>query len=531
MISNEMPRPEHPRPDRCRASWMNLNGEWQFSFDREEKGMKEKWFKDEKTFNPKILVPFAPESSLSGIHDEGLHKVCWYKRFFDMSNNLLKKRVLLHFGAVDYKADVWLNESYLGSHEGGYTPFCFDVTDILKTSGNTLSVRAEDDMALEKCGGKQSSARHPEGCLYMRVTGIWQTVWLEGVGSSYIEYFTVIPELKNGKVRISAEISGSENDLKFEAIAKFAGLMDEGFVEDIAVKDNAVDAELIVNKIRLWTPEIPNIYSLTLILKNRQGDEVDSVEGYFAFRSIETKGNRILLNNVPIFLKGALDQGYYPDGLYTPPSDQVQKEDVLWAKKYGLNFIRKHQIVAEPRFYYWCDVLGLMVWAEMPDWGGRTKENMEQYTNEWQEIIRRDINHPSVIAWVSANEWTWEYYSSLKKFGNTSKDIITYCDGYAYRGEPIVFSEIGNWRISECPPLQACWKPYGTGPLTSLENYLLVYREHFTEIMDTPDIAGFCYVQLYDTEGENNGYLTYDRKVKIPPDVIREIHAKKNGFH
>ncbi|MEN6357447.1 MAG: sugar-binding domain-containing protein [Armatimonadota bacterium] len=569
-----VPRPEYPRPESVRPDWLNLNGVWEFAFDPEDTGAPE------KPLDNKIVVPFCPESVLSGVYDEDLHTICRYARFFDLPQNLIGRRVLLHFGAVDHESDVRLNGVHLGKHIGGYDSFSFDVTDILKPTGNRLALRVYDNPDDIKQRGKQSPARYPEGCRYMRITGIWQTVWLEAVGNTYIKDWLLQDNIETGELKIEAEIDGPAKDLIFTAIAYSNG-------KEVARQSAEVgELSLTIPNHLLWSPESPNLYDLRLSLSAPDGGEVDSVDTYFGFRNTYVKNGKIYFNDKVFFLISALDQGYYPDGLYTPPTDDALRADVEWAKKYGLNNVRKHQIIAEPRFHYWCDKLGLTIWEEMPDWGTEPDfcTDADQHLREWTACMKRDINHPCIIAWIPKNEeQKWDnadasavkvrFYEATKSldptrpvidnsgFCHTITDMVdlhirplpgedwhmwfarwrkeineagnfqaydyapTYCDGFKYRGEPLVISETGNWWIEDHPPMGK-WRPNGTGPAANLEEYMELYKKFFLELMSEPECAGFSFVQLYDVEGEVNGYLTYDRKVKVSPEFIADVHAQ-----
>ncbi len=582
-----VPRPEHPRPDKYRSDWHNLNGVWEFAFDREGVGQREKWQYKSKLGGQQIVVPFPPESVLSGVHDEGIHSRCWYARTFDLPEALRGRRLLLHFGAVDYRAEVWLNGERLGSHEGGYDPFDFDASNFVKPAGNRLVVRVEDDPTEAKPRGKQSPELHSSGCIYSRVTGIWQTVWLEAVGATYARDWTITPNVDTGTVALDVRMDGSASGLHLEAEITRNG-------ESLAKARGAIAAEntsgvaLRVPHPAAWTPESPSLYDLDLRLVDDKGREIDRVKSYLGFRKIEVRNGQYLLNGKPFFLISALDQGYNPTGLYTPPTDDFQREDVLWAKRYGLNSIRKHQIVPEPRFLYWCDRLGLTVWAEMADWGCDIAD-CDGFLREWRPRVQRDINHPSIITWVPLNEqgrdpnlngskvriydetrrldpsrpvldnsgwghtktditdlhtnapnfrdWWEKWRRSIARNGNymIEPGLPTFSAGFRHQGQPVVISEVGLWRIDGYPPLvdnhQWPWEEYGSTKVPTEDAYLDLYCDVIVGLMSQPDCAGFSYVQLYDVEGEVNGYLTYDRRPKVPPDVIRAIHSYGLGRH
>ncbi len=576
-----VPRPEHPRPDKMRSDWQNLNGVWEFAFDRDAEGQKQKW-QDKPALERKIVVPFPPESVLSGIHDEGFHSRCWYARNFDLPETLRRRRLLLHFGAVDYRAEVWLNGQRLGDHEGGYDEFDFDVSGIVKPSGNRLVVRVEDDPTEKKPRGKQSPELQPGGSLYSRVTGIWQTVWLEAVGATFARDWTVHADVDTGAVVLDARVDGPASGLRLEAEVSSGGVSIAKGGGPIAA-DNLASAILRVFHPAPWSPQTPNLYDLDLRLVDANGRQIDRVNSYFGFRKIEVRNGHYWLNNKPFFLISALDQGYNPTGLYTPPSDDFQREDVLWAKRYGLNSIRNHQIVPEPRFLYWCDRLGLTVWAEMADWGCDLNDG-EGFLRQWRPRVLRDINHPSIITWVPLNErgrdpkvrgnmvqiyeethrldttrpvldnsgwghartditdlhtnapdfrdWWGQWRRSIAETGNfwLEPGLPAFDRGFRHGGQPVVISEVGLWRIDGFGPLGP-WTEYGSTKVPTVDAYLDLYCDVIVGLMSEPDCAGFSYVQLYDVEGEVNGYLTYDRRPKVPPEVIRTIHAYGLGLH
>jgi hypothetical protein len=578
-----VPRPEHPRPDQYRPLWHNLNGVWEFAFDPADAGRQENW-NDGRKLEGRIIVPFCPESQLSGVYDEGLHPLCWYARSFDVPEDLRGRRLRLHFGAVDYRADVWLNGSHLGQHVGGYDPFDFEVTGIIKPTGNRLVLRVHDDPGEAKPKGKQ--AIEPKGCYYMRVTGIWQTVWLEAVGSTFVRDFVAVADPDTGVVQLRAWVDGPDQGLHLSTVVSREGkTLAQG---QGSVVDQSAAMSTTVPHPTSWSPTNPALYDVELSLVTAEGNEIDRVRSYVGFRKVTTRDGMLHLNSQPFFLVSALDQGYYPQSLYTPPTDEALRQDVEWAKRYGLNSVRKHQIVAEPRFYYWCDRLGLTVWGEMAD-GGADLRQTEDFLRQWGACLRRNINHPCIITWVPTNEqqspedeqysrikvriyeatkaldstrpvidtsgychtqtditdlhvnprgangwrdWWQQWRRSITETGNfpAYPDRPTYCAGFRHQGQPVIISEAGNFLIAEFPPLGP-WKAYGydnpyrDGPIATAKEYVAIYREYFLALIEEPECAGFSYVQLYDVEGEVNGYLTYDRKPKVPAQVIAEIHA------
>jgi len=573
----QIPRSEHPRPDSYRSNWSNLNGIWEFAFDPDDKGTREAW-QIGRGLSSQIIVPFCPESQLSGVYDEDYHNVCWYARTFDLPENLRDCRVLLHFGAVDYRTDVWLNGDFLGRHVGGYDSFSFDITQALKQTGNRLVLKVEDDSKETKPSGKQAPERYPTGCHYMRVTGIWQTVWLEHVGNTYIPNWTLTGDPVTGDVRIRASVDGNAAGLRLAATAYFDG--NEVAGQSTPVAGDTAEITFTVPDPKPWSPESPALYDLDLKLIDSTGAEIDSVRTYFGLRRVTIEDGMVYLNNKPFFIISALDQGYYPQSLYTPPTDDALRKDVEWSRRYGLNNVRKHQIIAEPRFHYWCDKLGLTIWEEMPDWRSDIDDEL---TRQWSECVKRDINHPCIITWVPTNErrsldpnvhqaqvdlykftkeldptlpvidtsgyfhtetditdlhvnpsdgedcrrWWRDWRESIAKTGNFPAwpDRPAFAEGFRHKGQPVIISETGNWRIETLPPIGS-WQAYGAGPIANVDEYLKLYRDFFLALMAEPECAGFSYVQLYDVEGEVNGYLTYDRKPKVSPEIIAAIHKE-----
>jgi len=574
--SGNLPRPEYPRPDFRRDAWLNLNGLWDFRFDDYDLGESERWYLGEKEFDKKILVPFPFQSKMSGIHDESFHDIVWYRREFSIPEDWKGRRILLHFGAVDYETKVWLNKRFLGSNVGGYVPFYFDITDYLKER-NLLILRIYDPHG-DQPRGKQSSKIHPSGVYYMRITGIWQTVWLEPVGDAYLTSCRVITDIEKAKVTIQTNLKGKTEGCNLSASIYFAS-NEEGKAEK-RIEANSAQLEISLPRVKLWSPEIPDLYDIEFTV-SKNGEVLDKVKSYFGMRKVSIKNGKFLLNNEPHYLKMALDQGYYPDGLYTAPSDDDLRKDVEAAKLLGLNGVRKHQIASDPRYLYWCDKLGLLVWGEMADWGMPLKMK-DIFWEEWKRVIERDFNHPCIVVWVPFNE-RWEAYEDREcqevlveiyrktkaldptrlvidtsGYAHTETDIVDtheyvwkrgsdfrekwkmpqeckdpskrplppFAKGFDYKGQPIIISEWGGYEIDKFKPIVD--RPIKPRRHTVEDEYTFIslYRDVVEAIIDEPAISGFCYTQLYDVEGEVNGFLTYDRKWKIPPEKIAEIHRK-----
>ena len=399
----------YPRPQLQRESWISLNGEWEFSIDPQG---------DERSaanmaFDRRIQVPFAPETPLSGVEETGLYRSVWYRRKFDAPAVAQGQRVLLHFGAVDYAATVWLNDQLVMRHEGGYTPFSADITDWLKPgSPQVIVVRAEDDPEdLAKPRGKQDWKPQPHSIWYYRTTGIWQTVWLEVVSATYLSNVRWTPDAENWEIGLECDIGGTvRDDLEIHVELSLGDriLADDVYsvasaaiTRRIALPDPGIDDYR--NEL-LWSPESPKLIDARLELRDRSGNVLDRVSSYTALRSVQLLGNRFCLNGKPYLLRLVLDQGYWADGGLTAPDDNALRRDVELAKAMGFNGVRKHQKIEDPRYLYWADRLGLMVGGEMPSCYRFTKNSIERLTSQWMEAIRRDISHPCIIAWVPFNE-------------------------------------------------------------------------------------------------------------------------------
>lgn len=576
-----IPRPEYPRPNLKRDLWMNLNGEWDFEFDDENVGEIEKWYKD-KAFSRKIVVPFCFQSKLSGIHTNDFHDYVWYKRSFSIPEEFRNKRVLLNFGAVDYYAKVWVNGEMVGDHIGGSTPFSFDITSFLCEGSNTIVVRAEDSSTeCRQPRGKQSWMKENFGCWYERTTGIWQTVWLEAVSQSYIEKVRLTPDLDNDELAVEAEIKGSVEGLRLNTRISFKGLevdLTEKTISRSRVSFvSNVRSDSMEWKVARWTPEHPNLYDIEFSLIDDEGNCIDRVESYFGMRKVSCKGNKFLLNNVPYYQKLILDQGYFPDSLLTPPSEEAIKKDIRYTKEFGYNGARKHQKVEDPIYLYWCDKMGLLVWGEMASPYEYDETMVKANMTEWMEVVERDYNHPCIIAWTLMNEsWgipdiltdyrqqqhTLALYHMVKSLDSTRlvisndgwehtmSDITTihdyvedgevfaerykdinevmngapnkhkhiFANGYGYEGQPVLLSEYGGIAFEKD-------EGWGYGNKVKDEESFLERFEKITRAIARPGyFVGYCYTQLTDVQQEENGLLTFDRKPKIAPEKIKRIN-------
>ncbi|RYZ85207.1 MAG: glycoside hydrolase family 2, partial [Proteobacteria bacterium] len=398
---------DYPRKTLRRPNWLSLNGPWKFAFDDERV-----WNRPEKVPHyPHIIqVPFCPESEMSGVHDQNFHPRCWYHRSFKLAKS--KNRFILHFGAVDYEASVWVNQTFLGRHTGGHSSFSYDITEALLESGeNTITVRADDDpVDLSKPRGKQDWQLHPHSIWYMRTSGIWQTVWIEEVPQTYLQKIVWTPHLERWEIGCEAFLAGTwagNFQLRVKLSAGEKVLVDDRYTfinreitRRIALSDPGIDD--FRNEL-LWSPEKPTLIEAELEVWD--GDVlVERVRSYTALRSVAVKRGRFLLNGRPYYMRLILDQGYWPKSLMTAPDPLAFKKDIELTKSAGFNGVRKHQKIEDPNYLYWADKLGLLVWVEMPSAYRFTHESVQRLTKEWAEIIDRDLNHPSVAVWVAFNE-------------------------------------------------------------------------------------------------------------------------------
>lgn len=560
-------RPEFPNPQFERRDWMNLNGEWEFETDPGKSG-DARGVQNKAHLAGKIIVPFCPESKLSGIGDIDFMECVWYRRDLEIPAEQTGKRVLLRFGAVDRVATVYVNGVCVGTHSGGFVGFAFDITDFLHEGVNSLCVRAVDEIRDPRYGhGKQSACYASAGCCYTRVTGIWQTVWLEFVPAARIKQFRLIPDIENCKLGFSVDLIGAG---KLTLSASYAGKQ-VGKCE-LTATGGTVTGELLLSELHLWEVGQGRLYDLTLTY----GD--DTVQSYFGMRSLSFDGKKFLLNGKSVFQRLVLDQGYYPDGIYTAPSEDALIRDIQISLDAGFNGARLHQKVFEPRFLYHCDRMGYLVWGEYGNWGINPSDPavIPRMLEEWLEILARDCNHPSIVAWCPLNE-VWEkpdpflmstiyrttkavdptrpcvdssggshvvtdiydvhdYTQDTNTFGKiwSSPDIAEclkisrdYHDyvlvnwrGAAYENQPFMLSEYGGMSFGS-----GGWG-YGNAPQGE-EEFVARYKGLTETLLQNPSMFGFCYTQLYDIEQEINGLYTYERKPKFDMTQIHQVNATK----
>jgi beta-galactosidase/beta-glucuronidase len=577
----------YPRPQLQRAEWFSLNGPWDFEIEADGPPQRP----EQQTWSRQIRVPFSPETSASGIGDTGLYRTCWYRRTFSAPELEPTQRLILHFGAVDYHATVWLNGARLGEHEGGYSPFSFDVTEHIDRSRTeqTIIVRADDDPTdLEKPRGKQDWQLDPHSIWYPRTTGIWQTVWLERVPEMRIQQLIWTSNVERWEIGLDASITAplscklrlavklSLGDL---VLAHDQYLVVAGEVHRrIALSDPGIDD--FRNEL-LWSPAHPRLILAEVELTDLEGKRIDRVLSYTALRTIAVHRDRLLLNGRPYLLRMVLDQGYWPESGLTAPSDAALKRDVELTKSMGFNGARKHQKIEDPRYLYWADRLGLLVWEEMPSAYRFSKRSIERLTEQWMEILQRDVSHPCIMAWVPFNE-SWGvpnlpdsapernyvralYYltkthdPSRPVVGNdgwesVATDIIGIHDydasheriarryfahdvvpklfkrerpggrallleGHSRREHPIVLSEFGGIA------LRADDGTWGYTRIEGVQGFERAFTQLMRVVRRLETLSGFCYTQLTDTYQEANGLLHADRTPKLPIHVIHHAVA------
>lgn len=559
-------RAEHPKPQFERGTWLNLNGEWQFMIDRGCTGEERGVYADDIVFDGKINVPFCPQSRLSGIGDVDFMNSVWYKRTVTLTDENIKGKTYIHFGAVDYKATVYVNGKKCGTHLGGYVSFKFNISGYVKPGVNYICVNAEDDEKdrLIPCG-KQSRSYYSQGCDYTRTTGIWQTVWLEFVAETHIEKVKYYPSVENQSLTVIADVAGKG---VFTVTASYDG----NPMGSVSTKScgEQITVTLPLAEKHLWEIGKGGLYDLTLTYGE------DKVKSYFGLRSISYRDYKFFLNGKSVFQRLVLDQGFYPEGIYTAPSDAELEADVTRSMAMGFNGARLHQKVFEERFLYHADKKGYIVWGEYPNWGldHSYADSIYGILPEWLEEVDRDFNHPSIIGWCPFNE-TWDLngrkqfdgllaavYKATKAADptrpcidtsgnyhvitdiydvhNYQQDPAKFADDYKnlavdgshydvfgnrqhYDGKmPFFVSEYGGIRWTD----DADGWGYGETPKTA-EEFLSRLKGLTDVLLDNPGMFAYCYTQLTDIEQEQNGLYTYDRRPKFPPEVIAAILGRK----
>jgi len=565
-------RPEHPKPQFQRQTWRNLNGQWQFEIDHGATAADRGLYKNDVVLKDKINVPFCPESKLSGIGYTDFMYGVVYKREFEISKDELDLITRLHFGAVDYEAFIYVNEQFAGSHKGGYVSFFVDISDYLAEGTNTVTVIVKDDTRNPLIpGGKQSEKYQSYGCSYTRTTGIWQTVWLEFLPKAHIESVKYYPNITDCSITIDAKLVGTGD---FCANVTFAGKQVGSCAFTSAGGQHSFTIPL--SEKHLWELGKGDLYDVTFTYG------ADTVSSYFGLRQVRLEGRKFMLNDKSVFQRTILDQGFYPDGIYTAPSDEALQNDIKMSMAMGFNGARLHEKVFEERFLYHCDKLGYMVWGEYPDWGLNISygESIYGILPEWIEEVNRDFNHPAIIGWCPHNE-TWSHeawnagahnhlamiYDVTKALDSTRPCIDTsggfhvktdIFDDHNYTQDPEIlasnYAKIPEGVIDSITDRNPAWKGrqaydgkspvfvseyggaiwngsaggwgYGNAPKTP-EEFVERFKGLTEALLNNEYIMGLCYTQLTDIEQEQNGLYYYDRRPKFDPAIFSAILKQK----
>jgi beta-galactosidase/beta-glucuronidase len=586
------PRPEYPRPQFVRPNRLNLNGTWQFEFDRGDSG--EKRGVHQRELEQTITVPFCPESVLSGIGDEDFHNAVWYRREVTIPSDAAwdGQRVLLHFQAVDYDATVWVDGREVRRHRGGFSSFTCDCGVVTAGQKLTVVVRARDDHRAMQPKGKQSGRYERYSCHYTRTTGVWQTVWIEPVSPrAHLLRTRVTPDVAGSRFSLVQPLRGDRRGLRI-----CATLRDEAGI--VATHEVAADADLSpqlsldipADRVRLWGPADPHLYDLRIELLDDTGGVIDAFDSYAGLRSVTIDGLAVRINGETIFQRLVLDQGYYPDGILTAPSDEALKRDIELGLEAGFNGARLHQKVFEERFLYWADKLGYLVWGEFADWGcnksgpaGENQQPTASYITQWLEVVERDQAHPSIIGWCPLNE-TWQNLSDkITELDDVTRGMflatramdptrpVLDTSGYSHRvhetdiydshdydqnvesfrerhaglaqgnayvnlhhKDPISLPYAGQpYFVSEFGGIW--WNPdakpgedsWGYGNRpTSIEEFYTRFEGLCGVLLDNPAMFGYCYTQLTDVYQEQNGIYTFDRRPKFDMRRIRAAQQR-----
>ncbi len=571
-----LPRAEYPRPQMERKEWVNLNGTWSYVLDESRTG-SERGYESSKGFDGRITVPFCPESKLSGVAHTDFIPTLWYHRTITVPVAWEGKDVLLHFGASDYKTSVFIDGRLVDVHYGGGASFAVDITKHVKVGREAqLVVRVDDDLrGGQQPAGKQSERLNSYGCMYTRTTGIWQTVWMEPVDRLGIKRVQVTPDIDQQLVVVRPEFFHESNG----ATLTVELLDGKRLVARQTTKTyNGSALVLPVKKPKLWSPESPFLYDMKFTVRDAEGKVVDEVASYVGMRKVHLADGLFYLNNEPYFQRLVLDQGFYPEGVWTAPSDEALRHDIEMSKAVGFNGARLHQKVFEERYYYWADKLGYLCWGEQASWGMDVNSELaaRNFLSEWVEILLRDRNHPSIVTWTPMNE-TWNcregvYERMMKDVYETTKAIdptrpINDASGDAhvktdiwsvhdyerdslrlvqnhtlrqgvepyrnqsdkhylahYEGQPYMLDEFGGLPFIPADQREGSWG-YGSN-IESKEDFYRILEKQIDAIRACPSIAGFCYTQITDVEQEKNGIYFYNRQPKFDTSRIKAIFEK-----
>ena len=572
----DIPRPEYPRPQFERTDWVNLNGQWTFEMDFGASGEQRGWT-NSKGLSKKITVPFCPESELSGIGYTDFIPCVWYQRNINIPAEWNGKKILLHFGAADYETKVYVDGKMVGEHKGSGSSFNFDITSYVKAGQQAnLVVRVYDNLrGGMQPGGKQCTALYSAGCSYTRVTGIWQTVWMEAVNEQALKNVFAIPDIDQQQLVVRPEFynEGNNNTLTVE--------VKDGkktVAKRTAQASNQSTIVLPIKNAHLWSPEDPYLYDVKYTVKNAQGEVIDEVSSYMGMRKVHISGGYFYLNNKPYFQRLVLDQGYYPDGIWTAPSDEALRQDIEMSKAVGFNGARLHQKVFEERYYYWADKLGYLTWGEEASWVLNINNELavRNFLTEWAEIVVRDRNHPSLVTWTPLNE-TWnatpgvyvrfvnDLYALTKAIDPTrpindaSGDSHVKTDIWSvhdytrepdklianhtikagvepyrnmkdkdflskYEGQPYMVDEFGGLPWIPKEERANSWG-YGAN-IDTVEEFYSILEKEIDALKACKHVVGFCYTQITDVEQEKNGIYYYNRKPKFDTARVKAIFEK-----
>ena len=578
------PRNEYPRPNLVRSSWLCLNGEWDFQMDNSKSG-KDLDYKGAFKFDSKIIVPFCPESKLSGIGHTDYINCVWYKKTVTLPEEYAGKQIILHIGACDWETNVYVNGKKVTSHFGGYTPISANITSALKDGENVIAIEAIDDVRRgNQISGKQAVKFASSGCFYTRTTGIWQTVWIEAVDAAHVINYNVVTDIDNVTAAISAKVSEAAFGKTLTALVTYEG-------KEMASVSTTITSEIVnlntpLAEKHLWEVGCGRLYDVKFTITDN-GTVLDEVLAYFGMRSVAMNKQGFFLNGKYVFGRFVLDQGFYPDGIYTAPTDEALKKDITDSMSLGFNGARLHQKVFEPRFIYHADKLGYMLWGEAGNWGwNHTKpENVYTFIPEWLEEIERDKANPSIIGWCPLNE-TWDkpdgsrmpnevslFIYNATRAADPTRPVIANSgfvpaydlsgaqigaafDVHDYTQDPaafaVVFEDLDKGIIKDQLHRNPLYNKrqildttksvfvseyggigwvengdgWGYGASVKSKEEFLERLEGLTAVLrENPNVCALCYTQLYDVEQEKNGILTYEREFKFPKETIKAIFA------
>ena len=580
---------DYPRPQFIRKQWQNLNGKWNFTFDDNDKGETEGYFKDFPK-NRKINVPFTYETKLSEIEDESIHYIVWYNRKINISKEQLQNnKIILNFEGSDYKTKIWINGNYIGENVGAYSRFSFDIENYVIQGENDITIKVEDSLSKDQPRGKQRYKKESWKCWYIQTTGIWKTVWIEWVSKKYLKSIKNTPKMD--KVHLEIETNLLETDFEkqnyyIEIEISFAGQILNKTKELLNTNYQKVEMNIVQGGVehilQQWSTNQPNLYDINYKLYC-EDKVIDIVDSYFGVRDISIEGNKIYLNGEQLYLKLILDQGYWKQSHLTPPNEECLIKDIESVLEFGYNGIRKHQKIEDERFLYWCDVKGVLVWSEMANCYNFDDNSLQNFTNEWIKVVKQNYNHPSIITWVPINE-SWgvpevgickkqqnfinSLYYLTKSIDNTRlvisndgwehtiSDIITihdYKQDYEllyeeytdeerkvlnnlkeYNGKHSLF--VNGYKYEGQPVIMSEYggiaiysgEGWGYGKQVKDEKEFIDRFTKLTKsIKNIPYISGYCYTQLTDVQQEINGLMDSERNYKIASNIIRKVNNEK----